>query len=214
MIFGNDLLSFIYIIPILLLSVSIHEFFHSFIAYKLGDRSQKIQGRMTLDPFAHFDLFGFISIMLIGFGWGKPVYVDDSNFKNKNRDNMLVSLAGPLSNFLFAILLTVILKILLVTGLIVDMKGNRIGEVILNMFVLGVQFNVIFSVFNMLPIPPFDGSKVLAYFLPYKYKEKLYSLERYSLIIILVLVISNVHLIIMNPFIAAINNILNYIINL
>lgn len=214
MLFGNDLMSMIYMIPILLFSVAVHECSHAFAAYKLGDRSQKLQGRMTLDPFVHIDVLGFISIMLVGFGWGKPVYVEDSNFKNKSRDNMLVSLAGPLSNIVLAILFTIILKILLILNVVELVSASTIGTIVLTMFVLTIKFNVIFAVFNMLPFPPFDGSKVLLHFLPYKAKNLFYSLEKYSFYIIIILFVTGLYSYIISPFVNGITYLLNIILYL
>ena len=212
-IFSREgLISFLYFLPALLISLSIHEFAHSFIAYKLGDKSQKALGRMTLNPLAHIDLWGFVCIALFGFGWGKPVIVDDRNFKNRSRDNMLVALAGPMSNILLSIVFTIILKILMVIGVVDLAVSTTSGNVLTNMLVLSIQFNVIFGIFNMLPIPPFDGSKVLFYFLPGKYKEIMYVLERYSFIIILILVFTNISSYIISPIVSGILKLLNVIL--
>lgn len=212
-IFSREgLISFLYFLPALLISLSIHEFAHSFIAYKLGDKSQKALGRMTLNPLAHIDLWGFVCIALFGFGWGKPVIVDDRNFKNRSRDNMLVALAGPMSNILLSIVFTIILKILMVIGVVDLAVSTTSGNVLTNMLVLSIQFNVIFGIFNMLPIPPFDGSKVLFYFLPGKYKEIMYVLERYSFIIILILVFTNISSYIISPMVSGILKLLNIIL--
>jgi Zn-dependent protease len=214
MLFGNDLISMIYMIPILLFSVAVHECSHAVAAYKLGDRSQKLQGRMTLDPFVHMDILGFISILLVGFGWGKPVYVDDSNFKDRSKGNMLVSLAGPASNILLAIVFTVIFKILIMANVLETVSSNQLGTIIITMLILTVKFNVIFAVFNMLPFPPFDGSKVLAHFLPYKAKNVLYSLEKYSFYIIMILFLTGLYSYIISPFVNGIEYLLNLIIKL
>lgn len=212
LLFSNDIISILYMIPVLLFSVAIHEYSHAFVAYKLGDRTQKLQGRMTLDPFAHMDILGFLSIILVGFGWGKPVYVDDSNFKNRSRDNMLVSLAGPTSNILLALLFTILLKILMILGVIGVATESAIGSIILTMFVLTIQFNVVFAVFNMLPFPPFDGSKVLTYFLPRGAKNIMYYLEKYSLYILIILIVTGLYRIIIDPIIAGIQYLLYLIL--
>lgn len=205
-------LSFLYVLPALLISLSIHELAHAYTAYKLGDKSQKALGRITLDPFAHIDWMGFLCIALVGFGWGKPVMVDDRNFKNRARDNMLVALAGPLSNLLIAIVFTIILKILIMAGLISVVSTSQVSMVVFSMFSLAIQFNVVFGIFNLLPIPPFDGSKVLFYFLPYKYKDIMYAIERYSFIIILVFLISGIGGYIINPIVNLVLQFLNYIL--
>lgn len=193
--------SFLYTLPILLISLSIHEFAHAFTAYKLGDRSQKALGRLTLDPFRHIDWMGFICIALMGFGWGKPVMVDDTNFKNRSRGNMLTALAGPLSNLLLAVFFTIILKVLVMTNLIVPVVGSTVGGVLFNMLILSIQFNLVFAVFNMIPIPPFDGSKVLYYFLPYKAKQVFHTLEHYSFYIIIIFLVTGLGTIIVSPII-------------
>lgn len=209
---SEGLISFLYTLPALLLSLSIHEFAHAYTAYKLGDRSQKALGRLTLDPFRHIDITGFICIALIGFGWGKPVIIDDRQFKNKSRDTMLVSLAGPLSNLLLAILFTLILKVLTITGIIVPVISTNVGGILLNMFILTIQFNIVFAVFNMIPIPPFDGSKVLRHFLPYNLKQKFDMLQQYSFYIILIFLFTNLDVYIITPIVNFIYNLLFMII--
>lgn len=212
-IFSREgLISFLYFLPVLLVCLSIHEYAHAFVAYKLGDKSQKAYGRMTMNPFAHIDIWGFICIALLGFGWGKPVIVDDRNFKNRARGNMLTALAGPVANFILAIIFTIILKICMMTG-IVDMAiSTTTGNILTNMLVLGIQFNVVFFIFNMLPIPPFDGSKVLFYFLPTKFKGIMYTLEKYSFYIILIFLITGIGGYIITPIVNLILRLLNLIL--
>lgn len=205
----EGLVSFLYTLPALLICLSIHEFAHAYTAYKLGDRSQKALGRLTLDPIKHIDWMGFLCIALFGFGWGKPVMIDDRNFKNRSRDNMLVALAGPMSNLILAILFTIVLKILVMTGLIVPAVSSMASSVLLNMLILTIEFNIVFAVFNMLPIPPFDGSKVLRFFLPYQWKQKFDILEGYSFyIIILLFFITDLGNYIINPIVNFIHSLL------
>ena len=212
-IFSREgLISFLYFLPALLISLSVHEFAHAFMAYKLGDRSQKALGRMTLNPLAHIDWWGFLCIVLFGFGWGKPVIVDDRNFKNRAKGNMLTALAGPMSNLLMAVIFTVILKICMMVGLVDFAISTTSGNVITNMLVLSIQFNVIFGIFNMLPIPPFDGSKVLFYFLPQKFKGIMYTLETYSFYIILIFIITGAGGYIITPLVNLILKLLQMIL--
>lgn len=198
-------ISFLYVLPALLISLAIHEFAHAYVAYKLGDKSQKALGRLTLHPFAHIDWMGFLAIALLGFGWGRPVTVDDRNFKNRARDNMLVALAGPLSNLLIAFIFTLIFKLLIVTGVI-----SSIHTILINMFFNAILLNIVFAIFNMLPFPPFDGSKVLFYFLPRKFKGIMYTLEKYSFYIIIILLVSGLGSAIISPIV---NFFLNIIYN-
>ena len=205
---------FLFTLPALLLSLSIHEFAHAYTAYKLGDMSQKYRGRLTLDPLKHIDIVGFLCIMLCGFGWGKPVQIVDTNFKNRAKGNAIVAFAGPFSNILLAIFFAIVIKILSMTGVLGLMATNNIGIILIQMLSVTIYFNIVFAVFNMLPIPPFDGSKVLFYFLPRKYKNIMYTLEKYSLIILLVLIITNVHYYIVGPIVNFLQYLLILFINL
>lgn len=192
-IFSKEgLISFLYTLPALLFCLSVHEFAHAYTAYKLGDRTQKAMGRLTLNPFSHIDIAGFICIALFGFGWGKPVMIDDRNFKNKAAGNALTAFAGPFSNIVMAILFTIILKILLITGVILPTMNSVVGSIILNMFILTIQFNVVFAIFNLIPIPPFDGSRILYFFLPAKGREYMYKIEQYSFVIVLVILVTGI----------------------
>lgn len=192
-IFSKEgLISFLYTLPALLFCLSVHEFAHAYTAYKLGDRTQKAMGRLTLNPFSHIDMAGFICIALFGFGWGKPVMIDDRNFKNKAAGNALTAFAGPCSNIIMAILFTIILKILLITGVILPTINSVVGSIILNMLILTIQFNVVFAIFNLIPIPPFDGSRILYFFLPAKGREYMYKIEQYSFIIVLVILVTGI----------------------
>lgn len=210
----EGLISFLYFLPALLLSLSIHEFGHAIVAYKLGDRSQKALGRLTLSPFAHIDWMGFIAIALLGFGWGKPVMVDDRNFNKRSKGLMLVSLAGPMFNILLALTVTVVFKILIETGVYTSMQGSNVGKILINIIDLTISFNIVFAVFNMLPIPPFDGSKVLYYFLPYKLKQIMDWLEQYALVILVVLFLTNIYIYITIPAYAAVAWVVNLILNI
>ncbi len=185
-------IAFLYTLPALLLCLSIHEYAHAYIAYRLGDRTQKAMGRLTLNPLAHIDIVGFICIALFGFGWGKPVMIDDRNFKNKAAGNALTAFAGPLSNIIMAIFFTIVLKVLCITGVIIPTINSAVGSIILNMLVLIIQFNVVFAIFNLIPIPPFDGSRILYFFLPLKGREIMYKIEQYSFVIVLAVLMTGV----------------------
>ncbi len=207
-------ISFLYFLPALLLSLSIHEFGHAFVAYKLGDRSQKEMGRLTIAPFAHIDWMGFLCIALFGFGWGRPVMVDDRNFKKRGRDNMLVSLAGPLSNIILAIVFTIVYKVLSMCGISLNTVTSTVGIALLDMLWIAIIFNVTFAAFNLIPLPPFDGSKVLYYFLPYNGKKFMDKLERYSIYIILFLVITDIYQFIILPIDIGLSWLINFILML
>ncbi len=210
----EGLIAFLYTLPALLISLSIHEFAHAWVAYKQGDISQKIRGRLTLDPFKHIDPIGFLCIVLCGVGWGRPVMVDDRNFKNSRKGTMLTALAGPVSNLLLAVLLTLVLKILMMVGVFDNIVANSIGTIFLQMFLYTIEFNIVFGIFNLIPLPPLDGSKVLAYFLPQSLRGIMYTLERYSFIILLIIFCTNITSYIITPAYNAILNLLNWILNL
>lgn len=203
-----------YTLPALLFCLSVHEFAHAYTAYKLGDRTQKTMGRLTLNPFSHIDIAGFICIALFGFGWGKPVMIDDRNFKNKAAGNALTAFAGPFSNIIMAILFTIILKILLITGVILPTMNSVVGSIILNMFILTIQFNVVFAIFNLIPIPPFDGSRILYFFLPAKGREYMYKIEQYSFVIVLVILVTGIGSKLVSPIVSFVLGLLSKFIML
>ena len=207
-------LEILYFIPALLLSLSIHEYGHALVAYKLGDKSQKARGRLTISPFAHIDWLGFIFILLFRFGWGRPVVINDTSFKKKAKGNMLVALAGPMFNIALAVLLTIILKVLWTFGITESTNTSAVGSILYYMLNIAIEFNIIFAVFNLIPIPPFDGSKVLYYFLPRKGRMFMDSMERYSIWLIILLLWTGAYTYIILPAYIGVSWILNLILNL
>lgn len=197
--FNEWLQETLYYLPALLIALSVHEAAHAYTAYKLGDKSQKAMGRLSLSPLAHIDPIGFIFMLLFKFGWGKPVVMDDRNFKNRRKGVMLVALAGPMSNILLAFVFTIILKLLDVFGLLALMIDSNIGSILYIMLIYMIEFNVVFGVFNLIPLPPFDGAKVLTYFLPLKGKRFMDWLEQYSVWILVILMITDLYQIIIMP---------------
>ena len=145
-------LTAVWIIVALLVAITIHEFSHAWTANFYGDPTAKLMGRLSPNPFAHLDLTGTIFLLIAGFGWGKPVIVNPRNFKNPVLDNIAVSLAGPISNLMLAVILGLILRfVTLPTG-------------ILTAFEIIIFFNLVLMIFNLIPIPPLDGSKILSLF--------------------------------------------------
>ena len=170
--------------PVFLLAITIHEFSHGYIAYRLGDPTAKNAGRLTFNPLAHLDLFGTLAIIFIGFGWAKPVPVDSRNFAEPRRDNLWVALAGPVSNFLTAFAFGLIFR--LFSPLLV---GSSVGEIILAMIYLAIWINLILTMFNLLPIPPLDGFHILEGLVSYETYVKMQSFARYGPMILLGLIL-------------------------
>lgn len=170
------------VLPGLLIAITMHELAHGYSAYKLGDPTAKDAGRLTLNPLAHIDILGFVLLFIVGFGWAKPVPINPSFFKNRKKDTIIVSIAGPLTNFVLAIISSVILA--------VAYKLNA-GMIVLLMIKLLIRYNIVLGFFNLLPFPPLDGSKIVASLLPIKYEIKFYEYERYLYLILIFLIVSD-----------------------
>ncbi|NQV49341.1 MAG: site-2 protease family protein [Candidatus Marinimicrobia bacterium] len=171
-----DLYTLLLAVPAILIALTFHEFAHAFVAYRLGDPTAKNMGRLTLNPLAHLDLMGTIMIFLIHFGWAKPVPVDPRYLGNPKRDMMWVSAAGPLMNMALALVTGILIRGFMATGLAHGQAGNT-ASMVFNMLYLSLYINLALAFFNLLPIPPLDGSKILAGLLPNRYASTLYMIE-------------------------------------
>ena len=172
-------------LPPLLLALTVHEYFHGFIAYRMGDPTAKFAGRLTFNPLKHIDPIGLIAFLLFRFGWAKPVPVNPYNFYDYKKGMVLTSIAGPGSNFLLAF----------ISGMIIRIAGPSLATPALLplaiMLRLSLFYNLILCAFNLIPIPPLDGSNVLFYFLPDRYAYIRYQLERYGFLILVGLILLN-----------------------
>lgn len=190
-------------LPVILLSLSLHETAHGYLAYKCGDDTARSLGRLTLNPLKHIDLIGFFCMLFFHFGWAKPVPVNARNFKKPKRDMALVGAAGPISNLLLALIFALLLRISLaiidfcgqdmLNSLLSSFYGSSVPilyttiSLLIFMLYLGVTLNIHLAVFNLLPIPPLDGSRIFHIFLPTKIYFKIMQYERYIALALFVL---------------------------
>ena len=182
------LMNILYFLPGIILGFTIHEFFHAYTAYKCGDLSQRHGGRLTLSPFAHIDPIGFIMILIFGFGWAKPVPVHPHSFKKPRRDDILVSLAGPLSNFVLAFVFLLAFYLLFAfSPFTLFTRGfqNNGMHIAMNILLSGAEINIFLFTFNLLPIPPLDGYHIMSNLLPAHVARSIRVIEQYSMIILL-----------------------------
>lgn len=170
--------------PVILLALTIHEWAHAYTANRLGDPTARLMGRMSLNPLVHLDLFGTLAIVLIGFGWAKPVPVNPNNLREPRRHMMWISLAGPLSNVGQAIVFGMLFQ-LFITG----HPTSAGGEFFTRMITYGVFINCALAVFNLIPVPPLDGSKIMYGMFSGMTAETMWKLERYGPIVLMGLIV-------------------------
>ncbi len=161
---------------VLILTIPVHEFAHAYAAYKLGDSTAKYQGRLTLDPMQHFDLVGSLSLIFLGIGWARPVPVNPNNFKNRKQGMAISAAAGPLSNFALAFISIIVYKILLFS--FGYASGNTIVNIALDISWYMMSINISLGIFNLMPFPPFDGSRIFGYFMSDRMYFKIMEYER------------------------------------
>ncbi len=176
-------LSFVVYLLALLVAITIHEYSHAKVADYLGDPTPRLQGRLSFNPLVHIDPLGILFLFLFGFGWGKPVMFDPFNLQSPKRDAALISIAGPGSNLFMALILSFLLKLI---TLFVHSNLATIGYSIL---VPVIFLNIVLGVFNLLPINPLDGFKIVGGFLSDEKAQEWYQLERYGIIFLLILLI-------------------------
>lgn len=202
------LLTLLLSIPGILIAITFHEFAHAFVADKLGDDTPRRQGRLSLNPLAHLDIYGTFLMIVAGFGWGKPVQINPNNFRRTitiKKGEALVSIAGPAMNLILAIVFSIIYGLIIKFGgltFILSSTGSIISEIIQYI----IAMNVGLCVFNLLPLPPLDGSKILLAFLPTKAQTWFEEHEKMLYIIFIVIWLTPISSLLIEPGINAINS--------
>ena len=179
-----NLIPYLFSIPIVLIALTCHEFAHGYVAYKLGDPTARNLGRLTLNPLKHLDPIGALCMVLLRFGWARPVPITTRNFKKPKRDMALTAIAGPLANLVLSFFSLVIVCTLIAVSrrVLLGDFAMRVLEQFLLFFYLSHLLNLSLCVFNLIPIPPLDGSRILSVVLPYKIYYSIMKYERYIMI--------------------------------
>jgi len=198
----NGILNLLLTIPGVLIALTFHEFAHAYAANKLGDETPRVQGRLNLNPLSHIDPVGFIFLIVAGFGWGKPVQIDPRNFNGKHsisKAEAIVSAAGPIMNFILAFVFLIIYYILFAVTDVISSLSVQWQQVINIVISYTISINIGLGVFNLIPLPPLDGSKILMHFLPYKAKEWFYKNGQMFYIVFLLLIVTGLSTVILTP---------------
>ncbi|MCM8709793.1 site-2 protease family protein [Clostridium sp. SYSU_GA19001] len=206
----NNMLFTILLIPGILAGITFHEYAHALTADRLGDKTPRLQGRLTLNPLTHIDPIGFIALLVFKFGWAKPVQINSSAFKSYYKDDLKVSIAGPLANLAVAFVSAVILALFSKFA----MNDSTLAEIIYNILFLSLLVNCNLFVLNLLPLPGFDGFNILRDLFPklfYNFAESIY---RYQFIIIIIFLMSPLSSILVGVPARFVRNIIINIVNL
>lgn len=203
----NMLIGLLISLPAVLIAITFHEFAHALMAVKLGDDTPKRQGRLSLNPFSHMDPVGIILLVVAGFGWGKPVEIDPRNFNGKyslSKAEAIVAAAGPIMNFILAFVFMIIYYTLFAaTSALAGLP--IVWQNIINYIILyTISINIGLGVFNLIPLPPLDGSKVLMHFLPAKGKEWFYNNQQIFYVVFLLIWITGLSSVILQPAFTAV----------
>lgn len=204
LLFSNPI-GFIIIASLLVIALSVHEFAHALVADHLGDPTARIAGRLTLNPAAHLDPFGTLLLFIAGFGWGKPVPFDPFNLKDPKRDAALISFAGPAANIIMAIAASILLRIFIFSPF------SAIQNVLAQIIEIFIRYNILLAIFNLVPVHPLDGFKVVAGLLPHKYYADWMSLAPYGMFFLILLIFPFFG---SSPILNLISPIINFILSL
>ena len=190
--FGFDLQEMLLGIPGLVIAMTFHEYAHARAAVSLGDFTPRLMGRLTLNPTAHIDPIGLLMLFLVRFGWAKPVMINPSNFRQPKRDDILVSLAGPMMNLLLGFVAFYVM-------LLINAHRLDVSQITYTIIQMIFVYNVNFAIFNMLPIPPLDGSHILRNLLPPDLAYRYQTIERYSILIMIVFIATPILSVVLMP---------------
>lgn len=181
-------------LPVLFFSITVHEFWHAYAAFLLGDTTARDQKRLSLNPLDHLDPIGTLCMVFGFFGWAKPVPIDPYNTRNPEKTMMLTGLAGPLSNIALAIIFALLLRVLLAVGAVPSafeaFNDNvpKLTRILCTMLAMGITLNIALALFNLLPLGPLDGHHIWPYFLPHKWKVHFHWLNQYGMYVLLGLI--------------------------
>ena len=192
-------------LPGIILGLSLHEFAHAWMSNKLGDPTPKRQGRLTINPLAHIDWIGFLALLLVGFGWGKPVMIDPSYYKNRRTGEFLTGIAGVTMNLIIAVLLSFPTKALISAYY---SSGSPLLENVLYIFYYAVMINVVLMIFNLIPVPPLDGWGIVTQIFNLQKYSWWYKVYQYGQWILLILIFANITDMILGPAVTAIMHLL------
>ena len=192
-------------LPGIILGLSLHEFAHAWMSNKLGDPTPKRQGRLTINPLAHIDWIGFLALLLVGFGWGKPVMIDPGYYKNRRTGEFLTGIAGVMMNLIIAVLLSFPTKALINAYY---SSGSALLENVLYIFYYAVMINVVLMIFNLIPVPPLDGWGIVTQIFNLQKYSWWYKVYQYGQWILLLLIFANITDLILGPAVNAIMHLL------
>jgi Zn-dependent protease len=198
----GGILNLLLTIPGVLIALTFHEFAHAWAANKLGDETPRIQGRLNLNPLSHIDPMGFVFLIVAGFGWGKPVQIDSRNFNGKHsvsKAEAIVSAAGPIMNFILAFVFLIIYYILFRVTNVIYLLSIQWQQILYIVMINIISINIGLGIFNLIPLPPLDGSKILMHFLPYNGKQWFYNNQQIFYIVFLMLFVTGLSSVILTP---------------
>ena len=203
---ADMILTKLLMLPGIIVGLSFHEFAHAWVSDKLGDPTPRRQGRVSLNPLAHIDWIGFIMLLIVGFGWGKPVQIDPTYYKNRRRDEFLVSIAGVTMNLMLAVLFAIPARLI-----VRNFGMGSVSDLVYNIYLIifyTVSINLVLMIFNLIPCPPLDGWGILTQIFRLDRYEWWYKVYQYGTYILLALIIFNVTDLIITPVVTGLLGIL------